>query len=286
VVVHMQGNIAMTGEVVQVPRGRQATTAPQAALKAFHLTNGELTITSPSTIPGGGQDSLSLTGNINVAMENPIVNDTLQSYPASITQTNAELIVTTDEGTITVSGDLTATSQVITIEGKPQIVPTSVTLKGVYTNTTTDTKHDGTLTATWSNPGDDPSATTANASVKYVGKITRGEYGAYDVNVTITLNGAGTGTATITKFGFGPFSVTGSLVGLFTHPDDTDVFTAQSLHLVNQDGVIFDAAPDVNEDLVGTVTVDGVVVATIANVAGKVTFTFTDSAVLDLAPTL
>ncbi|MHB0935841.1 MAG: hypothetical protein ACYDCO_22835 [Armatimonadota bacterium] len=216
-------------------------------------SNCELQANFPAAMPAGAEPGAQI-----------------YEFPTSFSMTDTNLVFHGPDFTVTLEGEITATSELVTgDDGYTTILPKTFSLSGGYADTGNGIDFDGEISASWDNPSMDAGPTTINGAVNLAGRFAREGFPTYavdlsfivesgDLDTTIDLQAGGyrlqgTGSATITATG--------------------DVINP-TITLTNQAGVTFYLADGPS----GTVTVGTTQVATISEGEfGGIRISFTDS---------
>jgi hypothetical protein len=239
---HIAGNITATAQPVTLD-GKLVAMPTQ-----FNITQATIQVAS-------GANSATIKGDITVKghyVAQAGADDLI--VPEDVTLSGSITLV--DHGhTIALSGDIAANGgQLKTYNGKQMAVPNHVRLHGAYSNSDSSTALDGTMEATWENPGSTLQAAKGNLTM--LGTLTRASYHAYDIDFAATADGTGRASCAVNKIAFGGFSLAGTLSGPVRGESAEDIV----ISLTNQDGVIFAKAQGVTS---GTVKIGTTQVGTI-----------------------
>lgn len=154
-------------------------------------------------------------------------------FPSSVTVTNASITVIEGDVTTRLTGQISATTAVITVDGYARAVPRKVEVKGTYTNSHSALRFSGTMKADWSNPAAHIDEMAAVGSFSMIGDLTREGYPTNYVSWGIAAN-AGTLTSEI-ELRMGTSMLSGTATGTLVHGGAP----YGALTLTNQAGVQF-----------------------------------------------
>ena len=200
-------------------------------------------------------------------------------FPTSFSMTDTNLVFHGPDFTVSLTGEITATSQVVTGEdGYKTVLPKTFSLSGGYADTGNGIDFDGEINANWNNPTADPDPSTVSGSVSLEGTFAREGFPTYAVDLSFTMTGGLLGApgtlTTIIDLQAGAYRLQGT--GSANILPDGSVVNP-SLTLTNQAGVTFTLVDD-GGDLSGIITVGATQVATITGGEfGGIRVTYTDS---------
>ncbi|HEX2951350.1 MAG TPA: hypothetical protein VHV83_17535 [Armatimonadota bacterium] len=196
--------------------------------------------------------------------------------PTLLKYRDAKVVISDGTNEIGLSGGVTMEGTSITVSGRPEAVPTSITIFGEYHDTASKQSINGSVVATWTNPAASTTIDTAQGTLTLKGEVKRDNYTPYALDMVFTLNGQRQVACAINKIAFGITTITGSINGAW---DTTGEITNGSLTLTNQSNVQL-AVTYTGGDISGNITSGGEVVATIAEDSlGLVSINYIDGSV-------
>lgn len=242
--------------------------SPRSKPTEFHIT-GRLSVQS-------GACSFALTGGADAMFTYKPYNDQQIRIPTLLKYRDAKVAISDGTNEIGLSGGVTMEGTSITVGGRPEAVPTSITILGEYHDTASKQSINGSVVATWTNPAASTTIDTAQGTLTLKGEVKRDNYTPYALDMVFTLNGQQQVACAINKIAFGITTITGSINGAW---DSTGNITNGSLTLTNQGNVQL-AVTYTGGDISGNITSGGEVVATIAEDSlGLVSINFIDGSV-------
>ena len=209
-----EGSISATGDDLLLTRIR--VTAEGTLVAPDVNCSARVQVVFPSQVP-----------------ENAKPGSEVYEFPSSASVSNAQITVTEGGHTYQATGSLSATSEIITVDGYARAVPRTVTLSGTYTNGQSGLGFEGEMSANWSNPGADLDEMTAVGTFSLGGEITRPGYPTYGIDWSVALN-AGQVTSEI-EIRAGTDRLAGVATGTLVH----DGNPCGTLTLTNQNSVRF-----------------------------------------------
>lgn len=188
-------------------------------------------------------------------------------FPTSFSMRDAHVTFQGSDFTVSLSGEIIASSQVVTgDDGYAMVLPASLSLTGGYADTKYGIDFEGKITANWTNPMTDPAPSEVSGSISLEGTFAREGFPTYAVDLSFTTQGAPVGTpapslvSTDIDLQAGAYRLQGTGGG-HLWPDGS--VTYWYLTLVNQANVYF-TLQDVGEGLSGVITAGTKQVATIS----------------------
>lgn len=110
-------------------------------------------------------------------------------YPSSASMSNTNISVTDgDNYTYRVTGQMSATTEIITSNGYALAVPKHIAIQGTYSDGRSGLEFSGSMTANWSNPAPDVNGMTAVGTFGMTGQFSREGYPTYSMGWDIGLN--------------------------------------------------------------------------------------------------